>query len=198
MTQSIYPPLYAEAIMLKKLLIILLALMLNHCTSRRLINPADPESAGWQELNKNQGKAQVTLNDNRKISAIRLHVRADSTAWVNVMNDQSQTVATTEIKMIRFKKSGRGTLQGLGIGILTGAALGAIIGFAAGDDPPCKPVSNDFLGIGQGLCDAFRMSAAEKAAAGAIIGGAAGALVGVTTGALVGSKDKYRFQASDN
>jgi hypothetical protein len=79
-------------------------------------------------------------------------------------------------------------------GLLIGVAAGAIIGFASGDDPPCEPVSNDFFGLGQGICEAFRMSAAEKAATGAIFLGIAGMLVGTPTGALIGSKEEYRFQ----
>ncbi len=175
--------------MLKKLFIILLALTLNHCTSRRLINPADSSSASWQALNRNQGKAEVTLNNDQKILATQLQARSDSATWVDAVSGLPQTVATAEIKAIRFKKSGRGALQGLGIGLLTGATLGGIIGLASGGDPPCKPAPNNVLDF----CEAFRLSAAEKAAAGAIYLGAAGALVGTTTGALIGSKDEYQL-----
>jgi len=180
--------------MLKKSFIILLALTLSHCTSKRLINPADSGDASWQALNRNQGKAEVTLNNDQKILATQFQARSDSATWVNAVSGRPQTVATAEIKTIRFKKSGRGALQGLGIGLLAGAAAGAIIGLASGDDPPCETDPNDAFGFGRGICEAFRLSAAEKAAAGAVALGIAGMLVGTPTGALIGSKEEYRFQ----
>jgi len=175
--------------MLKKLFIISLALTLNHCTSKRLIDSANSGGASWQALNRNQGKAEVTLKNERKILATQLQARSDSATWVNAVSGRPQTVATAEIRQIRFKKSGRGALQGLGIGLLTGATLGGIIGFASGGDPPCKPAPNNVLDF----CEAFRLSAVEKAAVGAIYLGIAGALVGSPTGALMGSKEEYQL-----
>ena len=71
----------------------------------------------------------------------------------------------TSLEVSRGKKSNVG--KGLGIGFLAGAALGAVIGFAAGDDPP------GFLAF----------SSEQKAAAGAILGGLAGGVIGGVVGA---------------
>ena len=63
----------------------------------------------------------------------------------------------------------RHTLQGAGIGGLGGAALGAISGYASGDDDP-----NQFLA----------MTAGGKAALGAVLIGGVGLVVGSVVGAL--------------
>jgi hypothetical protein len=54
-------------------------------------------------------------------------------------------------------------LRGGAIGLLVGASVGAVIGFASGDDPP-----GGFLGA----------TASEKAAIGAVVFGAVGAVIG--------------------
>ena len=80
------------------------------------------------------------------------------------------------------------TRNGLLIGTMSGAVAGALIGLISGDDPPCTASSNDFLGIGYGLCEAFRTTAGEKAAGGAIIFGSLGGITGTIVGALARKK----------
>jgi hypothetical protein len=88
-----------------------------------------------------------------------------------------------QINTIALKKKNaalKGTLIGLGAGII----VGAIAGFASGDDPQEEW---------------FALTAGEKAFGLGIIGGAAGALIGVIAGVLSktvfiigGKKDAYR------
>lgn len=76
-----------------------------------------------------------------------------------------------------------GALQGAGLGLVSGAALGAAVGYADGDDQPCGP--QDFF------CLSF--SAGDKAVLAGLYGGLAGAAVGLVVGAAVGKRDVYEY-----
>jgi hypothetical protein len=160
------------------IIIIALAVFTSRCTHLRQVQSFD-------EINKvAAGKpARVTLTDGRVLSGKGLQMATDSTSWLDSTTGRKQSIVTTEIDKVVIKKRGRGALEGLGMGVLAGA----VIGFALGDDPPCEPYPNDLFGIGQSLCEGFRLSAGEKALAGA--GG--GGLWGMIIGAAVGSKDKF-------
>lgn len=84
-----------------------------------------------------------------------------------------------------IKRPGRGALEGLGIGILVGAAVGGLGGLMLGDDGPCQSSPES--------CSGIRFSANEKAAAGALVFSLPGAIIGTVVGALVGHKDRYLF-----
>ena len=95
---------------------------------------------------------------------------------------ESIRIDVLQINKITFRKKHQG-LKGALIGLGAGAAIGAIAGYASGDDPP-------------GL---FSATATEKGAAAAIFLGLTGALVGTLIGVLVkdtfvigGKKDTYR------
>jgi hypothetical protein len=76
---------------------------------------------------------------------------------------------------------GRGALEGAGIGVLGGALAGAVVGYAAGDDPEC---SNDAF-----LCLQFK--AEDKALFGGLYVGAIGLAAGALIGGVIGSRDVY-------
>jgi hypothetical protein len=91
---------------------------------------------------------------------------------------------------------GKGAL----IGGLSGFAVGVIAGFVEGDDPPCVSTGQDFFGIGTALCNAFRMTAGEKAGLYGTGGLVAGAVIGLAVGAVahkkfIIGKKKDQFQA---
>jgi hypothetical protein len=79
-----------------------------------------------------------------------------------------------EIYVRRKGSTGRGILYG----VIAGAATGAIIGLASGDDPPCETNPSDFFGLGYGLCNAFRTTAGEKALGGGVVLGLGGGIIG--------------------
>ena len=101
-------------------------------------------------------------------------------------------VKPEQIKKLSLRKKGRNPWKGFGIGLVTGFSLGALIGLAQGDDPPCNN-SGCFS-----FC--FRFTAGEKALINGTIltlpGGIIGAFVG---GAKVkipirGNKGTYLYQ----
>jgi hypothetical protein len=166
-------------------IIIALAVFTSRCTHIRHVQ-------SFEGINKAAaGKhARMTLTNGRVLSGKDLQVAIDSTFWLDSATGRKQFIATLEIGKVVVKKRGRGALEGLGMGALAGA----VIGFALGDDPPCEPDPNDLFGIGQGLCETFRLSAGEKA----LIGAGGGGLWGLAIGALVGSKDKFVLHENKN
>jgi len=86
-------------------------------------------------------------------------------------------IPASQINTIGLQKRNatlKGTLIGLGAGVITGV----VIGFASGDDPIQECGPNDFLCLGAALNNAFAMTAGQKALAGGLGLGVTGALAG--------------------
>jgi hypothetical protein len=97
---------------------------------------------------------------------------------INIPTAQIQTI------IVRKKNSKlKGTLLGLGIGVVTGVAAG----FISGDDP-VEPYTNTFADVFIAVGNAFTMTAAEKALVGAIALGTAGTIVGYVISSIVKKK----------
>jgi hypothetical protein len=76
--------------------------------------------------------------------------------------------------------------------------IGAIAGFASGDDPVAPYTGDPFADVFVSVGNAFAMTAGEKAVTLGAVGGLSGALIGGITGALLrkqfvigGKKDNY-------
>lgn len=116
------------------------------------------------------------------------------------IDDHSFGYPYNHLEKIEIKRKGA-VGRGAWKGALIGLAAGVITGFVSGDDPvaPVYNNPNDPFGnaIGNGLSilsNSFRMTAGEKAAAGAIAGAGTGALIG----ALVGTLAKKKFIIGGN
>ncbi len=79
-----------------------------------------------------------------------------------------------------------GAVQGAGAGLLAGAAVGGVLGYAEGDDPPCGP--EDWICLG--------FTANEKAAIAGVMGAGYGAIGGLLLGAAIGTTDAYEYEDS--
>jgi hypothetical protein len=98
-----------------------------------------------------------------------LAVRQDSLFLEEAGRKDSTLVLWPQVSRIEVSRSRRGhTLRGMGIGLLVGAAGGAAVGLAAGDDPP-------------GL---ISFSAGDKAALGGVAFGVLGSLIGAIAGSV--------------
>ena len=127
--------------------------------------------------NINQGtrgrNAVLILWDGQELQVRQLWVTSDFTYWIDPKIKQQASpkyvaVATSQIKDVRLISRERGALQGMGFGFL----LGAIVGFAAGED--CPP-------------NAFCFPREEVA----VVLGLTGALIGLPIGAIIGHRETY-------
>lgn len=91
-----------------------------------------------------------------------------------------------QISIIRTHKK-NAVLKGTLIGLASGAVIGAIAGYASGDDP-VQPYTGDFADVFIAVGNAFAMTAEEKAISGATGLGLAGAGIGAIIGAVAKKK----------
>jgi hypothetical protein len=132
-------------------------------------------------------KGQVILVDGRAYDGRDFHLAEDSTHWRDLNTKKMLSLSTSQIREIRIKKKGRGAWEGFGIGLVAGTAIGAVIGFADGDDP----------GVGEPGHDLFSATAEEKAVGYGVFGGLLGGLIGLPVGASTGN-DKFVLQNKQN
>ena len=157
------------------ILIIITVVFVSNCTHvRRPFTFDDVNKAGIGK------KTYIALTSGRVFNGKSIRITHDSTSWLDFRTDDTQSISTSQIKSIIVKKSGRGALEGFGIGVLSGAVIGAVIGFLSGDDDP----QTVFMPY----------TAEEKALGYGVVLGGAGGLLGVPIGAAVGSKDKFVFE----
>ena len=132
-------------------------------------------------------KGQIILVDGRGYDGRDFHLAEDSTHWRDLKTNKAQSISTSQIRELHIKKKGRGAWEGFGIGLVAGAATGALIGSANGDDP----------GVGEPGHDIFSATAEEKAVGYGVLGGLLGGLIGLPVGASTG-KDKFVLQEKKN
>jgi hypothetical protein len=116
----------------------------------------------------------VQKMDGQTIKGELIEVKNGTLTLLIYENATKANIRLDELNSLRIKKKSA-FLKGLGIGILVGAAAGAIGGFFSGDDDPSGP------------WDIFSYTAGEKAlvfgvslgAVGGVIGGGIGALKGI-------------------
>jgi hypothetical protein len=95
------------------------------------------------QVNKNKYyKTWVTLKDNSsKIKGYLSEVGDSMIIISNFSNNERQVILLKNVKAIKFRKNG--TIgRGILLGALTGAAIGVVTGFAAGDDKDCGFLTN--------------------------------------------------------
>jgi hypothetical protein len=153
-----------------------MAVALTGCASTRLINPEKPSDLAMMSFKQDQ-KVRVTTSDGQWFLVSNLQVKPDSTRWFD--GRQFVSVATSDINEVTRIRRGKGALQGLGLGLLSGAAVGGFIGIAS-----YEPCDNCLIDFGPGF----------SLMAGSALGVVAGAPFGILVGASVGSKSKYQFQ----
>jgi len=109
----------------------------------------------------------------------------------------SYSIDAAQINTISLKKKNAG-LKGALIGMGAGIVIGAIAGFASGDDPVTPYTGEVFSDMIIGFSNSFTMTAGEKAVGMGAVGALTGALIGGITGALLkkkfiigGNKDIY-------
>jgi hypothetical protein len=121
----------------------------------------------------------IEINHPRlRVTSVKIVV--DSIYWYSP-DDELQQIPVAKVETVVLNNRGRGALEGFGIGILVGGVLGAIMGYAEGDD------TSGF----------WRESASEKATYGGIGFGLLGGIVGIIIGAGRGHHYVYHFDCPD-
>jgi hypothetical protein len=157
---------------LSRLLIFLI--LFSGCSTTSLVQTDHLTS---DELNKkiNGKQGLIMLTKNGEIKAKNIQVDIDTTSYIDLKTQNRNSMPTSRIVQINIKKRGKGALQGLGIGFLSGACIGSILCIKWGDetDVPCMLVVPPFFGV-------FAM------------------LPSTLLGTLIGSTEKYILSEPDN
>lgn len=160
--------------------------------------------------------AIIRTMDGKKIKAWFYRINEDSvyllptgkkmsrSAFLNAgINKNNFAYPLSQVNTISLQKKNaalKGTLIGLGAGIVTGV----VIGFASGDDPIEPYTGNPFEDFFIALNNSLAMTAGEKAVTGGLTLGMAGALSGFIIGKIAkkkftigGKKETYRDLQGD-
>jgi hypothetical protein len=150
-----------------------LLLLLVGCTTVHRLE-ADPH------LSTIDRDAQVRFNDGRRIHSPYVEITGDA---VHFEQDGAPVRAPLEaVQSVRWQSPEshrRGALEGAGIGLLTGATLGAILAFASADDSCTPQGSQNWFS-----CVGPRFSAGQKAAIFAVPLGVVGSVAGALGGSI--------------
>ena len=150
-------------------IIVTLSVLTTSCTHIRHYSTFD-------EINTiTKGKnANITLINEKDLIGKGIYIAPDSTFWLDPNTGNKQSIITSEVSSIVFKKRVQGAAEGLFLGLLGGVTAGILIGWASFDKP-----------------DIWFGSAKESATFGGFVLGCFGGLLGIPIGAIVGSKDKF-------
>lgn len=127
---------------------------------------------------KEGARLAVELTGGRLAEGELLAVKGRSLVLGDFTDMEAKELATDEIVRVRIIRKSR-FFPGLGIGLLAGAASGAVLGFISGDDPPGW----------------FSFTAGQKAAMGALGLGLLGAPIGGLAGAIGGTDQRIEWAA---
>lgn len=134
--------------------------------------PSDEFVAKFNSISQNK-TAQIDKITGTQFKAQNVRMTSDSLYWTGLKVNGS--AENRRIYRAKFKYSGKGALEGLGVGILIGFSAGAVIGLTSGDDEP------GFLSF----------TAEEKASILGVTFGALGGIFGLIAGATSGHKDVF-------
>jgi hypothetical protein len=158
-----------------------LALCACGCSSSYSVRVAGKPDAEYSYLEMNQvlqgENVTIELKNEGELSAEDVTISNDSIAWVDRGTEAASRASIREIRTIVLKSHGTGALEGLGLGLAGGGALGALVGQ---------------ISVGNG----GEWGTGAGAAMGLILGGGTGIVVGAITGAIVGHSDNYEFPAA--
>lgn len=155
-----------------------LLLMISGCTHTRVL-PPDARA----EINQRgqQSTATLKLNTGERITTRSLHFAPDVVSWVDPVTGRAASRTVTEIVSVQFTKRGRGALQGLGIGLVAGVLIGAVV-FVI-DEHNTDPCTE--------FCFFLDPSPGEAAVIGAVLVGVPSALLGAAIGGARGSREVF-------
>ena len=156
-------------------------------------------SEEFKEINASLNFVIVTTRGSNKLRGWLYSLQDSSITlipgWNNSENgvisfNDTITIPTEKIKSV-FIEGQSNALVGLGYGVLVGITFGVISGFAAGDDPPPKPINSDDYFVNYLYYATHTgFTAEQKAALGGVLAGLTGGLVGLLVGLVTSTPDE--------
>lgn len=123
----------------------------------------------------------ITLIDEEKFSGNQLMFTKDSLCWNNAKTNERQSVLLSNVRKIEIKKHGRGALDGLKIGALSGGFIGILVGGSLQNSNPEDEGTGEYFDSG------------KAAIVVGAIGAACGGIIGSIIGSIKGSQVVYYF-----
>lgn len=164
---------------MKKLLyVILLVYLIVACGTSYVVNSTSPSYRDdVQNFNNSVvgEDVEITFTNDKRINALNVSLSEDTLCWNDSKTKLRDCMSCLEINSVIYKNDWLGGVEGLGIGMLGGGALGFIIGSA-------NPNLDNEWGSG------------STAAVYSILGALGGTLIGFNTGMLIGHTYEYKFQ----
>ncbi len=130
----------------------------------------------------------IEKTDGPQIKGELIAVKPHSLLLLDSESGADVSVEVGEIRLIEIVKESK-VLEGVGLGLLSGAAIGVLAGYLSGDDP-----SITVRGFGPTMTGPPLMTADEKALAGGTMGGILGGTLGGVGGAIVGADKTIQIQ----
>jgi len=158
-----------------------LSIFLSGCSSSYSVSSTGKPGAEYshQEMNEELRGRHVTieLNNRKEVAAEDVMISNDTISWVDVRMAERSLSATRYVKRVVFKNHWIGLLEGLGIGLVGGGGLGALVG------RDLSTPEGNFKTYG--------------AVIGFIVGGGAGLLGGAIAGAAIGHSRSFEFSSPE-
>jgi hypothetical protein len=118
-----------------QLFLILIPFFIISCSSTHRLKKesADEFAEQFNALSQDK-KTEISEITQVKYKAQNVRLSSDSVYWTNLKDNSIRVSKIGRISQIRFTDSGKGALEGMGIGLLAGFSTGAVIDYASGDD----------------------------------------------------------------
>jgi len=153
--------------------ILIALLLLSGCTYTHILTKESQDSF-FKEINKNSGnKGEAEAIDNRTFSIENIIATSDSLWWNEPGAGVPYSLATSDLREIKFSKSKERIAKGFVSGLLIGSVFGIVLGFVVelqiASKACCFPIRDkDTFG--------FRETFLTAAIGGMVVGTGAGAL----------------------
>ena len=115
-----------------QLFLILIPFFIISCSSTHRLKKesADEFAEQFNALSQDK-KTEISEITRVKYKAQNVRLSSDSVYWTDLKDNSIRVSKIGRISQIRFNDSGKGALEGLGIGILVGFSTGAVIDYAS-------------------------------------------------------------------
>lgn len=119
----------------RRILFLIVSMGCVGCSQTYRMRDLNPSSKDFQKMVdlSHQHQAMVTSTDGRVFEKGKIGIEQDSIRLFAMEKTKARAIPLQKVRSIRFHQISRGAVDGLWIGMSTGVALGALIGFNSHD-----------------------------------------------------------------